>query len=104
VIDGVAGGMVRNTLRREVGQFSIPLLSRFRSLDRIPFRLYVKAYGDAGYVYNRDTYFNPLSNKLLYTAGAGLDILTFYDFVFRLEYSVNQLGQKGLFLHFRNDF
>ncbi len=104
VIDGVAGGMVRNTLRKEVLQFSIPLLKRFRSLDRMPIRIYLKTYGDAGYVYNRDVYFNPLSNKLLYTGGAGLDIVTFYDFVFRFEYSVNQLGQKGLFLHFRNDF
>lgn len=104
VIDGLAGGMVRNTLRREMTRFSIPLLSRIRALDRIPFRIYLKVYGDAGYVYSRNVYYNPLSNKLLYTGGAGVDVVTFYDFVLRFEYSVNQLGQKGVFLHFRNDF
>ncbi|MBE7173689.1 MAG: hypothetical protein INR73_24160 [Williamsia sp.] len=104
VIDGVAGGMVRSTLRREVLNFSVPLFNRFRSLDRIPFRIYLKTYADAGYSYSRDPYHNPLTNRLLHTYGAGLDIVTFYDFVFRFEYSFNQLAQKGLFLHIRNDF
>ena len=104
VIDGVAGGLVRTTLRKDALHFSIPLLSRFRSLDRIPFRIYLKTYADGGYTYNKNFASNPLSNRLLYTGGAGVDIVTFYDFVFRFEYSMNQLGQKGLFLHFRNDF
>lgn len=104
VIDGVAGGMLRTTLRREVFNFSIPLFTRFRSLDKIPFRIYLKTYADAGYSYSRDFHYNSLSNTLLRTGGVGLDIVTFYDFVFRFEYSFNQLGQKGLFLHIRNDF
>lgn len=104
VIDGVAGGQMRTTLRKETFHFTIPLLSRFRSLDKIPLRIYLKTYADGGYAYSRTINYNPLTNKLLYTAGAGFDVVTFYDFVFRFEYSMNQLGQKGLFLHFRNDF
>ena len=104
VIDGLAGGMVRTTLRKQALNFTLPLFHKVRSLDKIPFRIYVKTYADAGYSYSRNEYYNPLANKLLYTGGAGIDIVTFYDFVFRFEYSFNQLKQKGLFLHLRNDF
>lgn len=57
-----------------------------------------------GYSYNKNFPQNSLVNRMLYTAGAGIDIVTLYDVVFRFEYSCNQLGQKGLFLHFKNDF
>jgi len=70
-----------------------------RSYSVIPFRFFLKAYGDVGYVYNKtSTTFNSLTNKMLYSGGAGLDILTIYDATISLEYSFNQLGQKGLFL------
>jgi len=103
VIDGVAGGILRNTLFRELFNFSIPF-THFPSHDRIPFRIYATAFSDYGYAYNRDFLDNSLVNRLLYTAGIGLDIVTFYDLSFKFDYSFNQLGQNGLFLHIRNDF
>jgi hypothetical protein len=36
---------------------------------------------------------------LLYSLGGGFDIVTLYDLHLRLEYSFNQLGENGLFLH-----
>lgn len=103
VIDGVAALMVRNTLRQQIIRFSIPF-SFSKSHSLIPFRVYAKAYGDMGYSYNKNFPQNSLVNRVLYTAGAGIDFVTLYDVVFRFEYSCNQLGQKGLFLHFKNDF
>jgi hypothetical protein len=103
VIDGVAGLMIKNTVRRELLKFNFSL-SRFKSHDHIPFRIYGKVYSDVGYSHNKSTFVNSLTNKLLYTGGAGLDIVTMYDLVFRFEYSFNQLGQKGFFFHVRNDF
>lgn len=103
VIDGTAGSVVRNTLFRELFNFNIPFL-RMTSHDRIPFRIYATAFSDAGYAYNEDFKANSLVNRLLYTAGFGIDIVTFYDLNFRFDYSFNQLGQNGLFLHIRNDF
>ena len=44
-----------------------------------------------------------LNNRMLYTGGMGFDIVSFYDTCIRLEYSINQLGQKGLFLHTKVD-
>ena len=103
VVDGVAGGLARNTLLRELFNFNIPFL-RGTTHDRIPFRIYAKTFFDLGYVYNKNFTNNSLVNQMLYSGGAGIDVVTFYDFVFRLEYSINQLGEKGLFFHIRNDF
>ena len=41
---------------------------------------------------------NMLNNKMLYTGGIGLDIISIYDVVLRVEYSFNQLNQSGLFV------
>jgi outer membrane protein assembly factor BamA len=103
VIDGVVAGMLRNTLRKEIFHFSIPF-GFSKSHDKIPFKVYAKTYGDMGYAYNKTFKQNSLANRMLYTGGVGIDFLTLYDLAFRFEYSFNQLGQKGLFLHFKNDF
>jgi outer membrane protein assembly factor BamA len=103
VIDGVGAMMLKNTLRHQIMQFNVP--TPFRSHENIPFRIFVKTYADAGYTYNKHPYFNNrLDNRMLYTGGFGVDVLTFYDLSFKFEYSFNQLGQSGFFLHFKNDF
>jgi outer membrane protein assembly factor BamA len=103
VVDGTAGALLRNTLFHELFNFYIPF-SRSVSHDRIPFRIYSTVFSDYGYAYNRDFTGNSLVNRMLYTAGIGIDIVTFYDLTFKFDYSFNQLGQNGLFLHIRNDF
>jgi outer membrane protein assembly factor BamA len=103
VVDGVGLLLDRNTVMRELLHFNIPFL-RNTSHDHVPFRIYVKTYMDVGYVFNKYNNLNSLQNTMLYTYGAGFDVVTFYDLVLRLEYSVNQLGEKGLFFHIRNDF
>ncbi len=104
VIDGVAALLLRNTLRREMANFSIGLPIRSQSHDRIPFRIYAKTYSDIGYAYNKSYPQNSLVNRMLYSAGAGVDVVTLYDVVMRFEYSFNMTGQSGFFFHFRNDF
>jgi outer membrane protein assembly factor BamA len=104
VIDGVAGFLTRQSYRRELFRFSIPTYIKSNSHDRIPFRIYARLFGDAGYAYNKNFTANSLTNRMLYSGGFGLDIVTFYDFNLRLDYSFNQLGQNGLFLHVKSDF
>lgn len=103
VVDGTAGSVLRNTLFRELFHFNIPF-TRSASHDHIPIRIYATAFTDYGYAYNRDFKDNSLVNRVLYTGGFGIDLVTFYDLSFKLDYSFNQLGQNGLFLHIRNDF
>ncbi|ULQ52266.1 POTRA domain-containing protein [Flavihumibacter fluvii] len=104
VVDGVAGVIVRNTARRELFKYNVSLPVRSRSHDIVPFRFYAKTYADFGYSYNKNSAGNSFANRFLYTAGAGMDIVTLYDIVLRFEYSINQFGQKGLYFHFKNDF
>ncbi|MDR3715539.1 MAG: POTRA domain-containing protein [Puia sp.] len=103
VVDGVAGSVIRNSFLRELYSTSLPF-TRIPSHDRIPIRIYARAFADCGYIYNRDFTANSLTNRMLYTAGLGLDFVTFYDLTLKFDYSFNQLGQNGLFLHIRNDF
>ena len=35
-----------------------------------------------------------LNNKLIHSWGLGVDMITFYDIVFKFDYSFNQLGRK----------
>lgn len=104
VIDGSAGIMGRTTVRRQFLSFMIKSPPSAKKPVAIPFKMYGKVFGDAGYAYNQQPQTSLLNNKLLYTYGAGVDIVTTYDLVIKLEYTFNQLGGSGLFLHLRTDF
>ena len=104
VVEGVAGGVTRATIKNEIISLNVHNPIKSATHDKIPFRLFIKAYGDLGYSYTPNYGNSILNNKLLRTWGAGIDIVTFYDVVVRLEYSFNQLGDKGLFIHTQTDF
>jgi outer membrane protein assembly factor BamA len=105
VIDGVAGGYLKTTLTREMLHFNIKVPARKnKEVQRIPVRIFGKIYGNTGYVYNPQPGENFLSNTMLYSGGIGIDILTFYDFTLKFEWTFNQLGQNGLFLHRKSIF
>lgn len=105
VIDGAAGGYLKAAFNRKLFKFDIriPGTKKFAP-SRVPFNVYAKVYGNTGYIYNPYPGNNFLSNKMLYSTGVGIDITTLYDFTFKLEWSFNQLGQNGLFLHRRTMF
>jgi len=44
-----------------------------------------------------------LSNKFIFGGGLGIDFVTYYDAVLRLEYSVNSEKEFGFFIHFKAD-
>jgi hypothetical protein len=104
VIDGVATALLKSTLKKKILYFSIPFPIKSKSHPKIPFTIFAKTYADAGYAYNLKKFNTFLNNKLLYTGGFGIDIFTLYDVNLRLEYSFNQLNQKGLFLHSQSAF
>jgi len=105
VMDGVAGIMGRATLHNQIFAVTLRTPPNSKKEVIIPFRFYLKAGGDVGYVYSRTPGNELLCNKLAYTGTFGLDVvIPSYDIVFKLNYSLNQLGQSGLFLHARTDF
>jgi outer membrane protein assembly factor BamA len=106
VVDGAAGGYFKTVYARQFLNHSFrgPRTNKKLAGDRIPLRIYGKVFGNAGYVYDPEPGANYLSNKALLSAGIGLDIITAYDMVIKLEWSFNQLGQNGLFLHSKSVF
>lgn len=101
VIDGSHYGLLRNNLKFELLNTVIRKIP-IKYIATIPIRLYPKAYVDVGYAANKFPKSSYLNNRALYSGGFGLDIVSFYDFKLRLEYSWNDLGEKGLFLHINN--
>jgi outer membrane protein assembly factor BamA len=76
---------------------SIPL-EKFR---KIHYAFYLNAFFDIAYVRDRQYKIqNPLANDYHYGYGLGLDYVTYYNLVFRVEYSMNKFGEDGFFLHF----
>lgn len=104
VIDGVASSVAKFTLKKKLLAFNIPVPFHIRAVPKIPFAFFAKTYADAGYSYIQKQFDTRLNNRLLYTAGFGLDILSLYDININLEYSFNQLGENGLFLHAKGGF
>ena len=105
VVDGVAAGILKTSIHKKVFGFILRNPFPSKTHDKIPIRFFLKAYGDLGYGYHTNPLpSNTLNNKLLRTWGLGLDIVSIYDFVFKIEYSFNQLGRNGLYLQTRREF
>lgn len=104
VVDGVATILAKTTLKKKLFAFDIPVPIKNKIVPSIPFAFFAKTYADAGYVYNEVPFRAMLNNRFLYTGGFGIDMITLYDINLKFEYSFNQLGEKGLFLHLKSGF
>jgi len=69
--------------------------------SKIPYAVYFGLYADAGEAWPAtDKSLNSLQQQLLAGVGAGFDLVTYYDKVMRIEFSVNRHGSAGFFIHF----
>lgn len=67
--------------------------------------IYLNAFSDQGYVSDRvHGAANPLANHWQHSYGLGLDLVTSYDQVLRLEGAVNGMQETGFYLHFTQPF
>ena len=67
------------------------------------FAFNMNAFLDMGYsdnLYPDESLNNKLENTLLVGYGTGIDFVTYYDLVLRLEYSFNRMSEHGFFVHF----
>ncbi len=79
------------------------MIDQFRTL---PYAFYLKIFADAGYSGNpllssENNFFN---REWIGSIGVGVDIVTYYDFVLRFEYSINREGNRGFFFNFGSAF
>ena len=77
-----------------------------RQFNTLPLAAYINAFADAGYARNQfpERSNTSLGNKWIAGAGMGLDIVTFYNIVGRLNYTFNGLGEKRLFFSIGREF
>ena len=68
--------------------------------NKVHYSLYANVFVDAGYVSDLRTGTNNyLANRRLMSVGAGLDMITYYDIVFRVEGTLTRQGKSGVYVH-----
>lgn len=110
VVEGPFFALNKTTLRKKIFARTWEVdgisMEQFRYF---PLAIYLKGYLDIGYVENYPYYEQlnlntRLSNRLLGGAGAGIDMVTAYDAVLRLEYTLTREKTQGFFLHMKKEF
>ncbi|NOZ34815.1 MAG: BamA/TamA family outer membrane protein [Chlorobi bacterium] len=109
VVNGGDFILLKNTLNYELLPKKIIRLNfiPWKKFNTLFIKIYADIFTDAAYVKNDDVLYienNTLANTLLYSCGAGINIVTYYDWLIRLEYSVNRQKNAGFFLHFEVPF
>lgn len=105
VIDGKHYGLLRSNIKfalvpeqtRNIGFIPTP------KFGLIHYAFYITAFADAAYVWQPQwigQFNNVLPETLLASAGLGIDLVTYYDKVVRIEYAMNKSGKSGIFIHF----
>lgn len=104
VIDGQHFALVKTSLRWMLLQPKRIRLKFLKTdkLGLIPLTIFANANFDMGFGMDAQTRAtNPMAEQWIYGGGVGIDVSTFYDIIWRFEYSVNKSGNHGFFLHFQ---
>lgn len=94
IADGQAYAVSNNTLKYNLLKtkvYTLGWLQWLPKFSKIPIAVYSNLHVDMGYAHNKyhanNTQNNTLSNQLLWAAGVGLDVVTYYDLVIGVDYS-----------------
>jgi outer membrane protein assembly factor BamA len=84
--------------------FTIPFIG-MEQFNRVHYAVYANVFADAGYVNNDfPNPTNTMVNTWQFSAGAGLDLVTYYDRVFSINYVINRYGEHGFFFSIETPF
>jgi hypothetical protein len=106
VTEGLDYTYLKNSLRFALINTEIPIkyLQKNKLLKNwspVPLKCYITANFDGGYVNNPYALpENRLANRALYGGGVGLDIIAYYNMVWRFEYSTNHFGERGFYFSY----
>jgi hypothetical protein len=103
VVEGNSHALIVNNLKYCIMQeksFKLMYIP-WSQFNPVHFSMYGNLFFDLAYVHSKDygVQGNTFVNRALYTAGLGLDLVSYYDQVVRLELSLNREGQVGFFIH-----
>lgn len=105
VIDGQSHILGKNTLKYNIVPTRVKKLPFIPSekFSKLHYAFYLNWYVDLGYVDDfKHSEGNDLANQMLWGTGLGVDLVSYYDMVFRVDFSVNSLGEFGVFFHVAN--
>ncbi|NOR88233.1 MAG: hypothetical protein GQ527_11540 [Bacteroidales bacterium] len=102
VVDGQSFGLLKTDLKFAIIPQQVTTLKFIPTdkFNKIPWAVYLSLFSDAAYVSGNGYNGNNLQNQWLVGYGLGLNLVTYYDMVFRVEYSFNRMGEGGVFIHF----
>lgn len=102
VIDGQNFALLKTDLKYALFQDQITNLPVLPSkFNKIHWSVYLSFYADLAYSTTElPQLSNTLQNETLMGYGAGLNFVSYYDIVLRLEYSFNKMNEHGLFISF----
>lgn len=104
VVDALNYAILKNNLKFEILKpvtKYIPFIKNER-FGKIHIAFYANLFFDCAYSWDvvvPDGLSSKIANKFIYSTGLGVDFVTYYDKVLRLEYGVNGLGETGFFIH-----
>lgn len=103
VVDGTHFGILKTSLKfamvpQRTSQFRFIPSEKF---GLVHYAAYLTWFGDAGYVVPNEfgNNNNQLPGTWLLGTGFGLDLVTYYDKVMRLEVALNRKGEAGVYIH-----
>ncbi len=103
VVDGQNFGLVKSNLKYEIlaqRNYTIPWI-KSPKFSQIFFAMYANVFFDVGYASDlHHQLTNPLANQLIWGTGFGLDLVSYYDTVIRLEFTLNKQKETGFFINF----
>ena len=108
VIDGQSYGLLKTNLKYQMFDkiFDLSRYLKVKQFNILPVAAYINTFFDVGYVKNNFPELNntKFANKWLVGGGIGLDVVTWYNLVGRLNYSINTVGEKRLFFNLSREF
>lgn len=102
IINGQNLGLFKSNFKFEIIPKTVKRIKAIKTekFGKIFYALYANLFFDAGYASDKQyDEFNSLSNQLLWGTGLGIDFITYYDLVFRFEYTINKQGDHGFFIN-----
>jgi hypothetical protein len=104
VIDAQQYSLVKTNVKYQLVKPRVKTLNfvKIKQFNKVPYSIYTSIFFDAAYasdkLYDQQ---NQLANKWLTGIGVGIDFVTYYDKVVRVEFSRNHLNETGIFIHFK---
>lgn len=103
VIPGQRFMVIKSNLKYQIikpTDFTLKFIKTTK-FNKLFIALYSNFFFDVGYASDYLYYeANSFTNQLLWGAGFGLDLVSYYDIVLRFEYSLNKYGQTNFFIGF----